>query len=245
MPGVSDDLWWAMPVLAGRLIRLEPLALEHAPGYLAAAGTGEAAAEVFRWMSPPGGALAQPVTLEDATRHIAAALDARDRGARLPYAQIDAATGEFAGTTSFYEVNPALRTLSIGHTWLGQRWWRTGHNTESKLLMMTFAFETLGAVRVVWHTDIFNTRSQAAIERLGAVREGRAAQAPAALRRQLAGHGPVRDGGRRLAGRQGRAGRAPGLAGTAARRPAGSLTQPADGCRLRSGHSRRSASAPR
>jgi RimJ/RimL family protein N-acetyltransferase len=161
-----------MPVLAGRLIRLEPLALEHAPGYLAATGTGEAAAEVFRWMSPPGGAVAQPVTLEDATRHIADALAARDRGARLPYAQIDAATGEFAGTTSLYEVNPALRTLSIGHTWLGQRWWRTGHNTESKLLLMTFAFETLGAVRVVWHTDIFNTRSQAAIERLGATREG-------------------------------------------------------------------------
>ena len=172
IPGVSDDLWWAMPVLTGRLIRLEPLALEHAPGYLAAAGTGEAAAEVFRWMSPPGGALAQPVTVEDAARHIGDALAARARGARLPYAQIDATTGEFAGTTSFYEVNPALRGLSIGHTWLGQRWWRTGHNTESKLLMLRLAFETLGAVRVVWHTDIFNTRSQAAIERLGAVREG-------------------------------------------------------------------------
>jgi hypothetical protein len=66
-----------MPVLAGRLIRLEPLALEHAPGYLTAAGTGEQAAEVFRWMSPPGGALAQPVTAEDATRHIADALAAR------------------------------------------------------------------------------------------------------------------------------------------------------------------------
>jgi len=172
MPHVSDDLWWAMPVLAGRLIRLEPLTLEHAAGYLAAAGPAEEGAEVFRWMSPPGGALAQPVTLEDATRHIADALAGRARGARLPYAQIDAVTGEFAGTTSFYEVNPALRALGIGHTWLGQRWWRTGHNTESKLLMMAFAFETLGAVRVVWHTDIFNTRSQAAIERLGAVREG-------------------------------------------------------------------------
>jgi len=172
MPGVSDDLWWAMPVLAGRLIRLEPLALEHAPGYLAATGTGEAAAEVFRWMSPPGGAVAQPVTLEDATRHIADALAARGRGARLPYAQIDAATGEFAGTTSFYEVNPALRTLSIGHTWLGRRFWRTPLNTESKLLMLTRAFDELGAVRVVWHTDEFNARSRAAIARLGAQPEG-------------------------------------------------------------------------
>ena len=173
MRGVSNhDLWFAMPVLPGRLIRLEPLAAEHAPGYLAAAGTGAAAAEVFRWLSPPGGALAEPVTVGDAARHINDALAARARGVRFPYAQIDAATGEFAGTTSFYEVNPALRALAIGHTWLGQRWWRAGHNTEAKLLMMSFAFETLGAARVVWHTDIRNTRSQAAIERLGAAREG-------------------------------------------------------------------------
>jgi RimJ/RimL family protein N-acetyltransferase len=168
----NDELWYAMPVLRGCRIRLEPLTLEHVPGYLAAAGSGEAAAEVFRWLSPPGGALAQPVSIEDAVRHIADALAARARGARLPYAQIDAVTGEFAGTTSFYELNPALLSLGVGHTWLGQQWWRTGHNTEAKLLMMTFAFETLGAARVVWHTDIFNIRSQAAIERLGAVREG-------------------------------------------------------------------------
>ena len=83
MPGVSDDLWWAMPVLAGRLIRLEPLALEHAPGYLAAAGHSEQGTEVFRWLSPPGGALAQPVTVDDAARHIADAVAARARGGRL------------------------------------------------------------------------------------------------------------------------------------------------------------------
>jgi len=171
-PLADEELWYDLPVLAGRLIRLEPLAIAHAPGYLAAAGTGAAAAEVFRWLSPPGGALGQPVTVEDAAGQIAAALAGRESRTRLPFGQFDARTGEFAGTTSFYEVNPVQRALGIGHTWLGQRWWRTGHNTESKLLMLGFAFETLGAVRVVWHTDIFNTRSQAAIERLGAVREG-------------------------------------------------------------------------
>ena len=169
---VDEELWYDLPVLTGRLIRLEPLAMAHAPGYLAAAGTGAAAAEVFRWLSPPGGALGQPVTVEDAADQIAAALAGRESRARLPYAQFDARTGEFAGTTSFYEVNPVQHALGIGHTWLGQRWWRTGHNTESKLLLLSHAFETLGAVRVVWHTDIRNTRSQAAIERLGAVREG-------------------------------------------------------------------------
>jgi N-acetyltransferase len=163
---VDTDEWYAMPVLAGRLIRLEPITLEHAPGYLAAAGTGDDADEVFRWMG-----LWPPKTVEDAEAHVLASLGARARGERFSYAQVDARTGEVAGTTSFYDVNPALRTLGIGHTWLGRRWWRTGHNTESKLLLMTYVFEQLGVARLVWHTDIYNERSQAAIARLGATRE--------------------------------------------------------------------------
>ncbi|MEP7021773.1 MAG: GNAT family protein [Pseudonocardiales bacterium] len=163
---MSSDHWYALPVLSGRLIRLEPLAFEHAPGYLAA-GSGDDAVEVFRWMYP-----AAPQSVADAQRDILVALGARAHGERFAYAQFDVATGQFAGTSSYYEVNPALRTLGIGHTWLGRPWWRTGHNTESKLLMLTHAFETLGAARVVWHTDINNTRSQQAIARLGATREG-------------------------------------------------------------------------
>jgi N-acetyltransferase len=164
---VNSDLWYALPVLKGELIRLEPMTIEHAAGYLAAAGTGEGAAEVFRWLSTRA-----PRSTDEAREQVAAGLAARAAGVRFPYAQIDAVTGEFAGTTSLYDVVPALRTLAIGHTWLGRRWWRTGHNTESKLLLMTYAFDTLGAARVVWHTDIRNERSQAAIARLGAVREG-------------------------------------------------------------------------
>ncbi|HKC28404.1 MAG TPA: GNAT family protein [Jatrophihabitans sp.] len=163
----SPDEWYALPALTGQLIRLEPLTIEHAPEYFAAAGTGPDADEVFRWMYN-----APPKTLDDARADIAAGLAARSRGERFPYAQIDAATGEVAGTTSYYDVVPALRTIAIGHTWLGRRWWRSGHNTESKLLMLTHAFDTLGAARVVWHTDIYNERSQRAIERLGATREG-------------------------------------------------------------------------
>jgi len=163
----SPDLWYALPVLSGRLIRLEPLALEHAPGYLAAAGPADDAAEVFRWMSP-----AAPQTVADAEGHILTALAARARGERFAYAQLDAGTGEVAGTSSYYEVDPAARAIAIGHTWLGRRWWRTGHNTESKLLMLTHAFDTLGAARVSWHTDLNNTHSQQAIDRLGATREG-------------------------------------------------------------------------
>lgn len=164
---MTPDHWYALPVLRGRLVRLEPLSIEHAPGYLAAAGAGEDAEEVFRWMS-----VAAPATQEAAEQHIYAALGARARGERFAYAQLDAGTGEVAGTTSLYEVVPALRTLAIGHTWLGRRWWRSGHNTESKLLLLRHAFDTLGAARVVWHTDINNVRSQQAIARLGASHEG-------------------------------------------------------------------------
>jgi RimJ/RimL family protein N-acetyltransferase len=59
-----------------------------------------------------------------------------------------------------------------GYTWLGRRWWGNGMNAEAKLLMLTFAFEVLGAVRITLVTDIRNQRAQHAIERLGAVREG-------------------------------------------------------------------------
>jgi RimJ/RimL family protein N-acetyltransferase len=165
----GPELWYALPVLSGRLIRLEPLTLEHAAGYLAAAGPPEQADEVFRWLNTAGG---PPRSVETARADILQALAARAHGTRFAYAQIDAVTGEMAGTSSYYDVDPGLRTLAIGYTWLGQRWWRTGHNTESKLLMLSHAFDTLGAARVVWHTDIYNVRSQDAIARLGATHEG-------------------------------------------------------------------------
>jgi RimJ/RimL family protein N-acetyltransferase len=161
-----------MPALVGDRVQLEPLRYEHAADYLAAAGDGDAAAEIFRWQSPPGGALTQPATVEDARAHIVAALAARARGTRLPYAQIDSVTDRFAGTTSFADPDPILRTLTIGYSWLGRPWWGTGANAEAKLLMLRFAFETLGAIRVTLVTDIRNERAQAAIERLGATREG-------------------------------------------------------------------------
>jgi hypothetical protein len=90
-----------MPVLTGRLIRLEPLVVEHADGYLAAAGTGADAEEVFRWLGSTAGA---PRTIDDARAEVTAALYARARGERFPYAQFDLASGEFAGTSSYYDI---------------------------------------------------------------------------------------------------------------------------------------------
>jgi RimJ/RimL family protein N-acetyltransferase len=167
MPQMSNkDAWYELPVMRGELVRLEPLSLDHTDGYFAAAGTGKDAEEVFRWVSSP------MASLDDAHEQIRLALEERSRGERFPFAQIDPHTGEVMGTTSYYDINPALQTLAIGSTWLGRRWWRTGANTEAKLLLLRHAFDELGAVRVVWHTDIYNERSQAAITRLGATREG-------------------------------------------------------------------------
>ncbi|MFO6452693.1 MULTISPECIES: GNAT family N-acetyltransferase [unclassified Aeromicrobium] len=154
------DPWTTPAPLAGRLVRLEPLGPEHAEG-LAAAGDDPAVFEhLRRW---------DVMTPEVAAGHIARAVA---DPALVPWAQIDALTGEVAGTTSYYDIDAELRTVAIGHTWIGRRFWRTGLNTEAKLLLLTRAFDELGCVRVVWHTDIRNDRSQAAIARLGATREG-------------------------------------------------------------------------
>jgi RimJ/RimL family protein N-acetyltransferase len=162
VPPAPADRWFETPVLSGRHIRLEPLSLAHVDGLLAASDD-----EVFRHLRD-----ATPTNREMCEAFVRGVLASRDRGERVAWTQVDAATGEAAGMTSYYEVDPALRTVAIGHTWLGRRWWRTGANTESKLLLLRRAFDDLGAVRVVWHTDIRNERSQAAIARLGAQREG-------------------------------------------------------------------------
>jgi uncharacterized protein len=91
---------------------------------------------------------------------------------RLAWVQRDLVTGEVVGTTSYYGVNEATESLVIGWTMVARPWWRTAVNTETKLLLLTRAFETLGAGRVEFQVDARNERSQRAVERLGATREG-------------------------------------------------------------------------
>jgi RimJ/RimL family protein N-acetyltransferase len=141
-------------------VRLEPLTVEHAEG-LYQAGADPA---IWTWLS-----VRQP---EDVAGMRALVTKILADGNRLAWAQVDATTGEVAGTTSFYQVDPAHRILSIGHTWIGKPWQRTPLNTESKFLLLRRAFEDLGANRVSLETDLRNERSQQANERLGAQREG-------------------------------------------------------------------------
>ena len=150
---------WVEPVtLTGEHVILEPAADRHLPDLLAAS----ADPDIWTWL---------PWRRPHTEAEMAALLDG-ERQIALPYAQLEAATGRAVGITTYRDVDERHRTLEIGGTWLGRPWWRTAINTEAKLLFLGHAFDALGANRVAIKTDIRNERSQAAIERLGAVREG-------------------------------------------------------------------------
>jgi RimJ/RimL family protein N-acetyltransferase len=149
--------------LTGAHVRLEPLELRHAAD-LAAAGADP---EVWRWMP-----VAPPASEADMRAVIDLLLERREAGAQLPFAQVELASGRAVGSTSYLDIAPADGRVEIGWTWLGRPWWRTPLNTEAKLLLLGHAFDTLHLNRVALKTDVRNERSQAAIERIGGVREG-------------------------------------------------------------------------
>jgi RimJ/RimL family protein N-acetyltransferase len=155
---------WREPVtMRGDRVVLEPLDMSHVDDLYKATADDE----VWRWLSAP-----RPADRDAMAAIVADALDGWRAGTRVPWVQRDATTGEVIGTTSFYDIDPVRRSVTIGHTFIGKPWWRTGVNSEAKRMLMGRAFDDLGAVRVVWHTDLRNVRSQRAIERLGATREG-------------------------------------------------------------------------
>ena len=150
---------WIEPVtLTGEHVILEPAADRHLPDLLAAA----ADPDVWTWLP-----WRRPTDADE----LAALLEG-ERAIAYPFAQLDATSGRAVGITTYRDVDERNRTLEIGGTWLGRRWWRTAINTESKLLFLGHAFDVLRANRVAIKTDIRNERSQAAIARLGAKREG-------------------------------------------------------------------------
>ena len=159
--------------LEARGVRLVPLSREHEAGLRAAAADGEL--WKLRITSVP--------TPEQAGQYIADALAMRDAGHRFAFAVLDAASGAVLGSSSYHDIVPAIKRLEIGWTWYAKRCQRTHVNTTAKLLLMTHAFEALGCHVVGWRTDNFNFASQAAIERLGARKDG-----------VLRGHALRRDG---------------------------------------------------
>lgn len=148
--------------LADRGVELRPMGLEHEAGLRAAAADGEL--WNIRVTSVP-----EP---EQTRKYIEDALAMREAGNRFPFVAVEAATGRVIGSSSYHDIVPALKRVEIGWTWYAKSVQRSHVNTTCKLLLMTHAFETLGCHVVGWRTDNFNFASQAAIERLGAKKDG-------------------------------------------------------------------------
>ncbi len=149
--------------LSGRFVRLEPLSANHVPG-LAAVGMDD---EI--WQLMPYGPMR---TEEDIRRWVQNILERGAAGTDLPFAVIHLESGRVAGATRYMEIRPEHRSLEIGGTWYGADFRRTVVNTETKYLLLRHAFEHLRCIRVQLKTDLRNVRSQQAIERIGAVKEG-------------------------------------------------------------------------
>ncbi|WP_328301631.1 GNAT family N-acetyltransferase [Streptomyces sp. NBC_00435] len=150
--------------LTGRHIRLEPLTRSHLPDLYAAGGGDD---QVWQWQGGP-----TPHSEAELGAKLDSVLADAERGRYLPFAVIHLESGRAIGWTTYLDINPADERLEIGWTWYGRAYWRSAVNTEAKLLLLTHAFEDLGMGRVQLKTDHLNTRSQAAIARLGAQREG-------------------------------------------------------------------------
>ena len=140
-------------------VRLEPLSLAHADGLRAAAQDGEL--WNIRVTSVP-----EPHNVE---QYIGAALEMRGR---LAFAVIDIVSSAVMGTTSYHDIMPDIDRVEIGWTWYAKSRQRSHVNTSCKLLLLSHAFDTLGCAVVGLRTDNFNHASQAAIERLGAKKDG-------------------------------------------------------------------------
>jgi N-acetyltransferase len=150
-------------VLIGKHVRLEPMTEEHTPT-LAEIGVGQPFWDFMVYGSIN--------TVEDMRGWVQDILARAEKGTDLPFVAIHPASGRVAGATRYLNIMPNDRGLEIGGTWYGPEFQRTPVNTECKYLLLRHAFETLGCIRVQLKTDLRNERSQKAIERIGAVKEG-------------------------------------------------------------------------
>jgi RimJ/RimL family protein N-acetyltransferase len=147
--------------LTGRYVRLEPLEERHKEPLSAAADDERIWEHTVSVARGPG-----------FDEWFSNALMLRDRGQEIPFGVRLGASGRLVGSTRFLNPVPRHKRVEIGATWYSPDVWGTVVNTECKLLLLRHAFEGAGANRVELCTDVLNRRSQAAIAKLGAVREG-------------------------------------------------------------------------
>ncbi len=148
--------------LEGKFVRLEPLQIGHLE-QLCEVGLEES---LWLWTANI------IKTSADMKRYIETALDEFRRGVSLPFVTIEKSSNKVVGSTRFGNIDAKNRKAEIGWTWINPRWQRTFVNTEAKLLMLTHAFETWKCIRVELKTDVLNEKSQNAMLRIGAQKEG-------------------------------------------------------------------------
>lgn len=148
--------------LRGQYVRLDPLTPDHLDA-LCDVGLDD---DLWRWIPTP------VHSREDFERYIHAALEGQARGDMLPFVIVEQASGTVVGCTRYGNIDLPNRRLEIGWTWVAGSWQRTEVNTEAKLLLLRYAFGSLGCHRVELKTDALNERSRRAMLRLGAVEEG-------------------------------------------------------------------------
>jgi N-acetyltransferase len=152
---------WNVPVLEGRIVRLEPLSLAHEDALWEASRD----ARTWRWLS-----VVQPQTRDEWRGWMDQALVAAKARTEIPLVTL--CHEELVGSTRFLALRPEHGTVEIGWTWLHPSAWGTGANVEAKLLQLEHAFDEWGCRRVELKTDALNERSRRALEVLGATFEG-------------------------------------------------------------------------
>ena len=154
---------WIEPVtLTGSKVILEPLSLEHLDGLISAVKDGELWKLWFTSIPAP----------EKAGEYIKTALDMRENAGAMPFAVRDRESNQIIGCTRYFNVDEINQRLEIGYTWYSESYQRTAANTECKYLLLSHAFEKLGAIAVEFRTHWHNHKSRAAIARLGAKQDG-------------------------------------------------------------------------
>jgi RimJ/RimL family protein N-acetyltransferase len=148
--------------LKGRHASLVPLSQVHLADLIEAVQDGQLWNLWYTSVPAPDGMTAE----------IERRLGLQKQGSMLPFAIIEAASGQAVGMTTYMHIDEANRRVEIGSTWYRKRVQRTGVNTECKLMLLTHAFESLNCVAVEFRTHFFNRQSRAGIERLGAKLDG-------------------------------------------------------------------------
>jgi len=151
-----------MEKLQNHIVQLEPLTTEHVEGIQEAASDPR----IWEHMS------VELLSREAVVQYVESLIRKREAKTEFPFVIKDKQTGEIVGMTVYMDISIEHRRLEIGSTWLHPSKWRTNMNTNCKYLLLQYAFEQLNMQRVQIKTGHENVRSQKAIERLGAVKEG-------------------------------------------------------------------------